>query len=150
MPFSITIPRKLKSYWSPGNEPQPGNREGRFAEWPLATLTFTLGVTMLNLIRRNPLNAFLGTLLLAVAYQILFFVMASSPSIAAPEGVWAHILLVWVPVPLAGTFFFWAVRGLPLSRAQRLVQVFVASLLAPVLALAAAFFVWFVILGRSM
>lgn len=105
---------------------------------------------MLNLVRRNPLNAFLGTLLLVVAYQALFFVLASSHSITAPGSVWPHILLVWVPVPLAGAFFFWAIRGLPLSRAQRLIQVFVASLLAPVLALAAAFLVWLTILGRSV
>ena len=105
---------------------------------------------MLNLVCRNPLNAFLGTLSLVVAYQALFFVLASSRIITAPDSIWGHILLVWVPVPLAGTFFFWAIRGLPLSRGQRIVQVFAASLLAPTIALAAAFIVWFVILGRPV
>jgi hypothetical protein len=85
-----------------------------------------------------------------LVYHVLFIAIAwvfVTPH--ALWSLWAHITFVWVPVVVAGLFFFWSSRGFVQSRTWRTVQIVSTSILAPGISIAMLSFVWFILLGKS-
>jgi nitrate reductase NapE component len=99
----------------------------------------------------KPMLAFVSTVVFVLAYFVVVLALTH------PRGVHKssvaggmHVVLVWVPLIASAAFYSWVSRGAAVSQSRHLVQVAVATVLAPIVAVSIVGLVGFVLLGWSM
>jgi hypothetical protein len=85
--------------------------------------------------RLNPIVAFVCTIALGVVY------FGTVLAITHPTGVQAsriggamHVVLIWAPLIVSGSFYAWLSRSAAVSPSRRIAQVAAATVLAPIIA----------------